>query len=87
MAQWRCPGLRKCKVVMIHKKDPNAGRRNPCRTSHGQCTKSRNIASHAHENGLRGKLKGPESNFLETSLAGLIIHDIPSERIVCLRYS
>lgn len=51
---------------------------------HGECTKSCNVAGHPHENGLRCKLKRPESHLLEPPLAGLIVHDIPSKRIVGL---
>jgi hypothetical protein len=42
------------------------------------------IASHAHENSLRGQLKGPKSNLLEPPLTGLIIHDISGERVIGL---
>lgn len=51
----------------------------------GKCTESCDIAGHAHEDGLRCKLKRPESDFLESSLAGLFIHDVPGKSIVGLQ--
>lgn len=50
-----------------------------------RCTESCDIARHAHEDGLRCKLKGPESHLLESSFAGLFIHDVPSKSIVGLQ--
>lgn len=54
--------------------------------AHRKCTKSCDIAGHAHEDGLRCKLEGPKPYLFESSLASLFVHNIPSESIVGLHY-
>lgn len=46
--------------------------------------KSCDVASHAHEDGLGGQLKGPKSNLLETPFTGFIVYNVSCKRIISL---
>lgn len=48
------------------------------------CTRLSYIPGHPHKNRLRSQLKGPEANFLEATLACLLINNIVSKCIVYL---